>query len=245
MRCMSIVKTHAIVLKSDNYRETSKLVTLFTKDFGKIKCLAKGVRDTKSKWGGVLLPMCCLNIVLYFNENKTLHLLSNAEHLKLYMDLYGNFEKTKIGYRMVELISRTSADQHPNPELFDLLMNSLDTLNSTPDSSAGHIGNIFIGFEFKLAQALGIKVDMDLLRKKYLTSSGSAYAEVVTENALLPNFVVADSVDSLKNWNFNLQRDIKLSRETLTFLNDFFEGYFDTHFDNLTFPKTKKVFSKS
>ncbi len=242
---MAIIKTHAIVLKSDNYRETSKLVTLFTKDFGKIKCLAKGVRDTKTKWGGVLLPMCCLNIVLYFKENKTLHLLSNAEHLKLYMDLYSNFEKTKIGYSMVELISRTSADQHPNQDLFELLMSSLDALNNTPDSSTEHIGNIFIGFEFKLAQALGIKVDMDLLRKKYLAAVNSPYAGVVTENVPLPDSIVADSVNSLKNWNFNLQRDIKLSRETLTFLNDFFDGYFDTHFDNLPFPKTRKVFSKS
>ena len=87
-----IVKTEAIILKSDNYRDSSKIVTAYTKNFGKIRCIAKGVRDVKTKWGGVLQAMSYLNLLIYYNETKTLHLLSNAEYVKAYQSLANDYK---------------------------------------------------------------------------------------------------------------------------------------------------------
>ena len=88
---MSLIKTEAIVLRSANYRDKSKIVTLYTKSHGKLGAIAKGVRDSKTRWGGVLQSMGYLNILLYYKENRTLHLLSSAEYIKTYSGIYENF----------------------------------------------------------------------------------------------------------------------------------------------------------
>ena len=51
---MAIIKTDSVVLKTKIYRDKSKLVTLYTKSHGKLTAVAKGVRDVKTRWGGVL-----------------------------------------------------------------------------------------------------------------------------------------------------------------------------------------------
>jgi DNA repair protein RecO (recombination protein O) len=242
---MSIIKTEAIVLKSDNYRHTSRLVTFFTKEHGKLRCIAKGVRDTKSRWGGVLQPMCCLNIILYYKENKTLHLVSNAEHSRLLMNLYNDIEKMKLGYRMIELVNRTAEEQHANQNVFELLKNSLSLLNAADSKTE----NVFIAFEFKLAHLLGIGINANLLNSKLFNyhARGPEGEETVREKSAEKAYSrdLANTLDSLKDWNFNMLSDFNISRDVLAFLYDFFDGYFSSHFDNLSSPKTKRVFQKN
>lgn len=75
---MPIVRTDAVILKCDNYRETSKIITFYSRSHGKIKGIAKGVRSSKTKWGGALQSMAMLSIMFYYKENRTLHLVSQA-----------------------------------------------------------------------------------------------------------------------------------------------------------------------
>ena len=63
---MAIIKTDSVVLKTKIYRDKSKLVTLYTKSHGKLTAVAKGVRDVKTRWGGVLQPMAYLNSLIYY-----------------------------------------------------------------------------------------------------------------------------------------------------------------------------------
>ena len=60
-----IVSTDAIVLRSMKYGETSKIVTLYSKKFGKIKVIAKGARSAKSKFGASLEPMMHSSVIFY------------------------------------------------------------------------------------------------------------------------------------------------------------------------------------
>ena len=57
-----IVSTDAIVLRTVNYSETSIIVTLFSKESGKIALMAKGARKPKSPFAAQLEPMNILNI---------------------------------------------------------------------------------------------------------------------------------------------------------------------------------------
>ena len=60
-----IVKTEAIVLRGRKQGDTSKLATLYTRDFGKIDVIAKGAREQKSKFGGALEMFARSTVVLY------------------------------------------------------------------------------------------------------------------------------------------------------------------------------------
>ena len=70
-----IVKTDAIVLKSMRFRETSKIVTFYTRRYGKIAAVAKGARETKNKFGAALEPMTGVNLVFYKKEQRDLQLV--------------------------------------------------------------------------------------------------------------------------------------------------------------------------
>ena len=77
-----LTKTEAVVLKAVKYRETSKIVTLYTKKFGKINAVAKGAMLTTSKFGASLEPMSYILAVLYKKETREVQFLSQADLIK-------------------------------------------------------------------------------------------------------------------------------------------------------------------
>ncbi len=76
---MSLQKTQAVVLKTQRLGETSKILTLYSQKFGKIKVVAKGARGLKSRFYGTLEPLNHISIVYYFKETRELQLLSQAD----------------------------------------------------------------------------------------------------------------------------------------------------------------------
>lgn len=242
---MAIVKTEAVLLKCSNYRETSKIITFFTKDYGKIKCIAKGVRDTKSRWGGALQSMAHLNIIFYYKENRTLHLLSGADHCCLFRSLYQDYDKIQVAYRIIELVERGTTENHPHTELFTLLS---ETLKKLDDATKNFI-NLLFNFEFNLAKILGFGINTNTfeLNKNFyrfkpgypadhLKGSGMAADEnyhFSEQNIGFFNTLKRGNFDEIMAFNIEKPHDIMLEK--------FFERHFEDHFENLLITKTKKV----
>ena len=65
-----LIKTEAIILKSMKYRDTSKIVTFYTKEFGKLKGIAKGARTAKVNLVAALEPMTHSMLVIYKKEHQ-------------------------------------------------------------------------------------------------------------------------------------------------------------------------------
>jgi recombinational DNA repair protein (RecF pathway) len=254
---MPIVKTQAIVLKCDNYRETSKLVTLFTQNHGKIRCIAKGVRKTNSKWGGALQNMAYLNILFYFKDNRNLNLLSNAEYCEYFNGLFENYEKVKIGYRIVELLNKTTLDYHENSELFSILLDAIKCLNNATKNYV----NVLFKFEFKLAGLLGFAIEInsmknfiDKYRKKteeIVYTIGSHYHENNPYDKGM-NLEVKDSqmnnqkcenrfYELLMNGNFVEIMEFNILRNFSSKVDVFLEFHFREHVENLGALKTKNI----
>ena len=126
---MPIIKTEAFVLKSLKYGETSKIVTLFTKDYGKISAIVKGARNFKSRNCGVLETMNYINSVIYFKDNRDLHLVSSAEYIKSFPNILNNYEKLQASYRIIEMINKSLFVNEINKQIFDLLLRTYDRLN--------------------------------------------------------------------------------------------------------------------
>ena len=92
----SIVKTEAVVLKSMKYRETSKIITFYTRDFGKVKAIAKGARQPKNKFGSSLEPMSYVLVVLYRKEHRDLQLISQCDLIKTFRHLSEDLDKMAV-----------------------------------------------------------------------------------------------------------------------------------------------------
>lgn len=154
-----IIKTIGICLNSQSIRQTSKLLTFYTRHHGKINLLAKGARNPKSKFGAALELFSLAEIIFYKKELKSIYTLSTASLLESFTSLT-NLEKFYYANEICELILRSSDLEDPNPKIFDLLLSSLRILNQSPARKQTNY-NAFIGaFYLKTANLLGYKPEL-------------------------------------------------------------------------------------
>jgi DNA repair protein RecO (recombination protein O) len=246
---MPQVKTEAILLKGNNYRDRSKIVTLYTRSHGKMTMVAKGVRDTKSRWGGVLQSMAYLNVMFYYNENRSLHLLSGADYCKSFQSIFNDFEKMQTGFRIIELINKTTEDHHESSSLFKLLAGTLEDL----DNATKNYSNLLFNFEFRLAKILGFAFSAEELTAKgtnhdklnqnkpegVLNSGDGSYSHWGQNQELTKGDI--KNIIAIASGNFNSLMSLSISKASEKTIDRFFENYFRNHIENMSFSKTLKV----
>lgn len=142
----------AFILQHRPYRETSLLLEVFTRDFGIVSMLAKGVRREKSKMAGLLLPFTALK--LSFINKDELKILTQTE----YVGSYG-LERLALycGFYVNELLQIFVHKYDPHPELFAGYEQCLSDL---ADSSA--IEQTLRYFELDLLEHVGYAVSLDV-----------------------------------------------------------------------------------
>jgi DNA repair protein RecO (recombination protein O) len=118
---MSIHRSHGIVLRTRKLRESSKIIVLFTRDYGKISVVAKGGFKPKSKFGSSLELFTRSAIIFYKKENRDLHTLSHSEILSSYKNL--KKDVVKVAYASVagEMLERMVPGEESNKQLYTLL----------------------------------------------------------------------------------------------------------------------------
>jgi DNA repair protein RecO (recombination protein O) len=150
-----IVKTDAIVLKSMKYGDTSKIVTFYTKEFGKIKGIVKGARSKKNKFGSTLETFSSVQLVMYKKDDRNLHLISQCDLMKSHKSLTDNLEKLTVSLRIVELSDKIFHDEERNPAVFELIAEALNAINDQNKN----IDNVFYSLEIKLLELLGYRIN--------------------------------------------------------------------------------------
>ncbi len=148
-----IVTTDAIVLKSMKYRETSRIVNFYTRQFGKISGIVKGARSPKSKFGASLEPMSLCSLVFYKKEGRDLHTVSQCDTLKFFPHLAADIEKMSVGVSIIELINIVAHEEEENIPLFELAVNMLTTLNDATKNPL----NLLYAFEVRIARVMGFQ----------------------------------------------------------------------------------------
>lgn len=150
---MSLQKTEAVILRGINHGETSKILTVYTREFGKVAVMAKGSRSSKSRFGGTLEPLNHLSILFYEKKSREVQLLNQADLISAFPAIHADLEKTAIALAVCELLNQLQVGQEPNPLLFRLL---LSTLNSI--AAAGNNGmNCFRAFQIHLFDIMGFR----------------------------------------------------------------------------------------
>jgi DNA repair protein RecO (recombination protein O) len=125
-----IVRAEAVCLRVQDYHESSKLVTFFTLEHGKVSCLAKGARRLRSKFGAALDLFAQSRIIYYSHETHTLFTISDAELVRSFSSLALLPERFLAAEQMAEFVLRVIQPQDPSPQLYQLLLNYLSTLES-------------------------------------------------------------------------------------------------------------------
>jgi len=119
-------RSEAIVLKRTDFGEADRLLTLFTRDFGKVRAIAKGARKPQSrKTGHVELFM---RTTCFFAKGRDIDILTQAEMVDAYLALREDLVRTTYAAYAVELLDRFTVDEDAHPDIYNLLANALDWL---------------------------------------------------------------------------------------------------------------------
>ena len=156
---MAIQKTEGILLRRQDLRETSLILTFYTKDFGKIKGIVRGVRGTRTQGigGGSLEVFAHDEIVFYERKRSDLYTISQCDLLDFFNPVRESLEKLSYANYIIELLDSVTSLADKNEEVFWLLLNSLKLLAG--ESSARRVTRIF---EIKLLHLLGIMPTLEV-----------------------------------------------------------------------------------
>jgi DNA repair protein RecO (recombination protein O) len=129
---MPAVRTAALVIRSVDVFETSRVVTLFTRDLGKVSALAKGARRLKSSFQAGLDLLSVCDIVLLHKASEALDLLTEAVLLERFDSLRRDLAALYAGYYIAELLHDLTDHHDPHPKLFDAAIVTLRHLGDAP-----------------------------------------------------------------------------------------------------------------
>ena len=230
---MTFEKTSGVVLKSINYSETSKIVTIYSRDYGKIKVIAKGARRKKSDFLGKLEPFTQLDIV-YIKGKKDLHILKECNIVTPYFELRNDLDRLSTALHILFLVDSTQAVEDANPSVYDLLVASLQELSTKQFSH-----NILFFFQLKLLDYSGYGFEFDKCADCGGGLDGKAFF-CPAKGGFLCNKCRVDRKGSylsrgsfeilrhLRNISVDKAGKIRLSKTQIAELSNFFETVFES-----------------
>ena len=143
-------KTLAIVLRSSNYRDYDRMLTLFSREHGRIDTLARGCR----KQGSELLPVAevfaCSDFEMFKRGDR--YFIAQGELKQSFFELRGNIKALMTAMTIAEVTEKIIQPDSPNARLFALVINALYALSKGMDAKPA-----FIFFVFKLLDILGLR----------------------------------------------------------------------------------------
>jgi DNA repair protein RecO (recombination protein O) len=125
---MSTEKAAAIVIRMADFSESSRVVTMFTREFGKVAVLAKGAKRLKGPFEAALDLLAACQVVFIRKSSSGLDILTEAQLQKRFKPRPGDLGSLYGGYYVAELLDALSEEYDPHPVLFDEAVLALERL---------------------------------------------------------------------------------------------------------------------
>lgn len=143
-------KATGIIIKRINYKEADKILIIFTREYGKIRVLAKGIRKIHSKRASQLELFNYVNLNLI--RGKFLDIAAEVEIQELFPAIRSSLKKIAYTYELVEIIDRLCPEQQEHKKIFDL---SLWVLKTVEKGECGNLAELVENFTHQLLWELG------------------------------------------------------------------------------------------
>lgn len=146
------IKTEGVVLRSIRYGEADSILHFYTLDFGKVAGIARGVRRSRSRFGGRLEPCVHLNLMLHRGKGD-LATVTGAETVVPHSRLRNSLRSLEVAAAACDAVGRLCDSSDPNPAVFHLLCKELELIDKAPDRADWANA---LAFRLKLMLAVGI-----------------------------------------------------------------------------------------
>jgi DNA repair protein RecO (recombination protein O) len=143
-------QTQGVIIKKTRLGEADRILSIYTRDLGKIQGVARGVRRSKSKMAGHLELLTYSQLTLA--RGRTLDIITGAQTIESFLPLKTDLMLTSYGLYATELVSQFTGEEQPDEVLFDLLLETLRAI-----SSDQNLDLVLRYFEVKLLDAAGYR----------------------------------------------------------------------------------------
>jgi DNA repair protein RecO (recombination protein O) len=150
---MSLYRDEGVVLRTWKLGEADRIVVVLTRGHGKVRAVAKGVRKTRSKFGGRLEPTS--NVALQFYEGRELDIVTQAETLDHFRAIRDDLDRFGRASTMLEAVDQLAQEREANVRLYQMLLGALRTL------AARNAPLVVPAFFFKLLALEGYRPIVD------------------------------------------------------------------------------------
>jgi DNA repair protein RecO (recombination protein O) len=123
-----LYKDEGIVLKTIKLGESDRIVTIFTRSNGKVRAVAKGIRKTKSRFGGRLEPFTRAQLLIY--QGRNLDTITSADILTSFDDVRTEYFRLLAAASMVELVDKIPPERERAANVYALLFAGLMSLGN-------------------------------------------------------------------------------------------------------------------
>lgn len=123
-----MIKTEGIILKKAGLNEKDRLLTVYTKELGKVLVSAKGVRRLESKLRYSIESISCVQLILV--EGKNFLILKDAILKNQFLKIKKDLKKIKIAKEITDLIDEAIAGEEKDENIWKLILNIFKDLNT-------------------------------------------------------------------------------------------------------------------
>jgi len=142
-----------IVLKRTSTGEADRVITLFTREYGKLVCIAKGVRKTSSSRTSSLEPGC--ETKLYLVKTASLPIVTQTQLLENFSGAKNSLLSMRKLFQVLEMIDSLVVEGEAHEEIYDLITRMLECLHAQDDHANGYIR---LSFQ-RILQLLGFSLE--------------------------------------------------------------------------------------
>lgn len=161
---MAFLKTEAVVIKTFNLRETDKIITFFSADFGKIQGIAKGIRKIKSRYSGKLELFTRVRVIFFrktavggFSGTHPLLRITQVDAIEAFPQLHADFNKIIGASYVAEFLNKVFEEyDNTHQAVYTLVCDTLRVL-----AASDQLRNILPAFEIRLLAELGYAPILD------------------------------------------------------------------------------------
>ena len=233
--------TDAINLKSYNLSEADKIMVMYSKEKGLMKCVAKGCKKPKSKLGARMDLLVANTLMLY--KGKNMDTICEAKALNTFKSNRQDMDKLFYSMYVSEIVNNFGVEEDPSSaEIYNLLYKALEKIANSSNKKQVLIA--VIKFQLKIMQIVGFGIELDtclccreqiLAENMYFSSKmGGVICEECNSHLNVKiklHHKLRDFLLAMLQFDFNFESDYdrKATDKVCTVCCDLLKDYIQTH----------------
>jgi DNA repair protein RecO (recombination protein O) len=224
-----IIDVDGIIISSKDYKDSSKILDIFTKDYGVIGVIAKGCKSLKSNLRSVTEKLTYATFTIYYKKDK-LSILSEASIINNFSNIKKDIEKISYSSFLIDLTNQVYKQCEDN-SLYDLLISALVKINDNFNPLI--ITNII---ELKYLEYLGVMPNLDgcsICGSKSVVTLSSDKGGYLCSKCHTNEPIVSDKSIKLVRMYYYVNIDkiskLDISKDVIFEVNNFIDDYYDRY----------------